>query len=207
MEFRRYQCDIFQLAIECYRNSTEKILFHSIRISLRLPLFYLDQDWSWFNRSFDLRFAQKHQMKPHSFPANLLISGYRRYFLQALELWSITVLHLNSFYTASWILRSLPTRAKPVNLQVSNFHGTVLTLSTFEKRQNYRSAQHIYDHSVCCRSRKLRSSGILRSSLRTRLFRWACSFGFCRITAVWISLGSTLLTGIPESNIPDSLKY
>ena len=22
MEFRRYQCDIFQLAIECYRNST-----------------------------------------------------------------------------------------------------------------------------------------------------------------------------------------
>ena len=46
MEFRRYQCDIFQLAIECYRNSTEKILFNSILISLSLPLFYLDQDWS-----------------------------------------------------------------------------------------------------------------------------------------------------------------
>lgn len=102
----------------------------------------------------DLRFAQKHQMKPHSFPASFLITVFRRYFLQALELWSTIVLILNPFYMASWILRSLLTRAKPVNLQVSNFHGTVLTLSTFEKRQNYWSAQHIYDHYVCCRSRK-----------------------------------------------------
>ena len=69
----------------------------------------------------DLRFAQKHQMKPHSFPASLLITVFRRYFLQALELWSTIVLILNPFYMASWILRSLPTRAKPVNLQVFQF--------------------------------------------------------------------------------------
>ena len=87
MEFRRYQCDIFQLSIECYRNSTGEnpVSQHPdfLESSSLLPgpgLVMIP------TAPFHLRFAQKHQMKPHSFPANLLISANRRYFPQALEL-------------------------------------------------------------------------------------------------------------------------